>query len=31
MEKKDICSYTYEELQAEVEKLQEKSFRAKQI
>ncbi len=31
MEKKDICSYTYEELQEEVENLQEKSFRAKQI
>lgn len=24
MEKKDICSYTYEELQEEVENLQEK-------
>ena len=31
MKKKDICSYTYEELQVEVENLQEKSFRAKQI
>lgn len=29
--KKDICSYTYEELQNEMEVLQEKSFRAKQI
>lgn len=26
MEKKDICSYTYEELQEEVENLQEKKF-----
>lgn len=29
--KKDICSYTYEELQNEIEILNEKSFRAKQI
>lgn len=31
IEKKDICSYTFEELQEEMKALGEKSFRAKQI
>ncbi|GFI37072.1 hypothetical protein IMSAGC015_01256 [Lachnospiraceae bacterium] len=31
MEKKDIASYSYEELEREVELLGEKRFRAKQI
>ena len=31
MDKKDICSYTFEQLQREMESLGEKSFRGKQI
>lgn len=31
MDKKDICSYSYEELRAEIESIGEKAFRGKQI
>ena len=29
--KKDICAYTYEQLQAEIQAMGERGFRAKQI